>query len=260
MRADIRSLRIALLLIGALSAAGAAGESKGSPADGIAKLFDEIDEDGDGRVAIAEFSRALGMDLKGTDLRARMLVASLDANADQQISRKEADDGAARMVAMSVSRLMALDVDGDEALSRQEYALGVPDPKGKPGDDGLTERQRDGFEHLDAGGDGKVTRAEVEVHAREQAASTLKEMRVAGRCLAVADQDRDGRISKEEFVRIAGETSADQFAALNPGSAGLGRRELLRWVTTQTKEERAKLLTRLDVQESRLEMRAAAAA
>lgn len=98
-----------------------------------------------------------------------------------------------------VDRNMGGDVDGDEALTPREYALGIPDPGAERNEARLSARQEAYFARLDSNGDRRVTRNEM-VDAVLKGDLAYYWGRMVAFHLRRADSDGDGAVIREELT------------------------------------------------------------
>jgi len=165
------------------------------------KLFDTLDEDRDGVVPLPGIFDALN--LQYAEARQVKRTRALDGNGDGKVTRAEASAGIHAEIVYQTNRGMNTDVDGDDALTPQEYALSYADPNGKAEAHGLTPAQMRGFRDDDLNGDGKVTRAEIETRVAQSYASSYWTQWLAVRARR-ADRNRDGAIDEAEFAALEG--------------------------------------------------------
>jgi len=181
----------------------------------LAQHFDRVDADGDGQVTLEEMrSMALRRGMKRFGQR-------MDADGDGKLSSSEFVDA-------RVARWKRADVDGDDAVTKEEIRSAIRNKRGhfrgRGRGPGMKPRERGGrFAAMDANDDGKVTKAEMEVarkarfdaiDANGDGTLTTEEMEAArpgpGRLegrrpfMLRMDSDGDGAVSRAEFETAGG--------------------------------------------------------
>ena len=190
------------------------------------RLFERLlrtsDKDGDGKLALAEFTAGLSEtpdkpnkkdepanrerpDQADQEARPGKLFKRLDANGDGKVALDEVPEPRRDMFKKLVARG---DKDGDGALSREEFVRAFP-----RGDEKKPEKPEPGkrpegrpeaakfFRRLDVNGDGKVTLDEVPEPVKPRIEQLIRR----------ADKNGDKAVSLEEFLAAA------------PGRPGEGR-------------------------------------
>jgi len=133
----------------AVSAAPGAAQDGGMRGEGMDRMFEQFDTDGDGRITKEEIATARA---------ARM--AAIDADGDGIVTREEMIAGHSAMAAERATKRAGemfdrMDADGDGKVT---VAEAMTAPRGR-GMDAM-------FDPIDADGDGVITKAEAEA-ARE---------------------------------------------------------------------------------------------
>jgi Ca2+-binding EF-hand superfamily protein len=174
------------------------------------KLFDALDRDHDGIVPLADVFSALH--LQKAEARQVKRVRAYDKNGDGKIARDEGVAAVRAEIDYQVTRVMNTDVDGDSALTPNEYALSFADPNGKADAGGLTPDQRAGFKIGDHNGDGKITREEIETNVTRNYMRTYWSQAMAIRANRV-DRNGDGLIDMQELASLESAPSPDALSA-----------------------------------------------
>jgi Ca2+-binding EF-hand superfamily protein len=165
------------------------------------KLFDALDDNRDGVVPLVVIFEALN--LERAEARQVKRARALDGNGDGLVTRAEARAGIHAELTYQINRGMNTDVDGDDALTPQEYALSFPDPNGKAEANGITPLQMRSFKGDDLDGDGKITRAEIEMRI-VQAYETIYWSQWCAVRARRADRNGDRFIDEREFAVLEG--------------------------------------------------------
>jgi Ca2+-binding EF-hand superfamily protein len=175
------------------------------PEDAVAafiKFFNVIDQDGDGKVTLAELLNAHNAEDAGARILAQ--IKAWDTDRDGMISRAEGETGVKAYVMAQVDQQFRADGDGDGVLLLSEFALAVHDPNGEklPGSD-VTKRQEVMFRSADADKDGRYNRAEAIASLSRRSQYGYIGRRIAYRA-RIFDLDRDRRYDLGEFAMIYG--------------------------------------------------------
>jgi len=179
--------------------------------ENAARLFPQVDKDGDGSISEDEYRNVFGVDLAEFKKRARKKwgtpeesFKAMDANGDGEISPDEFVEACKQLnIPPERAEILFDELDADSSggitpeeweasmgLSKQDLQRTIIDKLGKPSD---------AFKKLDADGDGKITAKELE-EALKDAGMTAEE---AKEIAAAMDEDGTG-ISKDEWLEKSG--------------------------------------------------------
>jgi Ca2+-binding EF-hand superfamily protein len=174
--------------------------------------LNDLDVRKEGKVRLVVLQQQL-TGISHSELKSLKLYADWDQDRDSFVSIAEAKAGVMRAIDSMVAEKMALDADGDGALSPTEYLLGVPprereDRKAAAGspaidDNGWNQRQRSIIRSQDRNQDGIISREEIRISQASRAANGYQNLLMLNRARG-CDKDGDGRFSLEEFALMNG--------------------------------------------------------
>jgi Ca2+-binding EF-hand superfamily protein len=156
-------------------------------ADAIRWLLLTMDTDGDGSITAGEVPERFKSTFQG-------LTGPIDRNQNGVLDRPELSQGGRQLsnIATRVAQQQQIDVAAELAKLKQSQGAAFDRFEGRRGGppDGGPDNPQQNFRRLDANGDGQLVLAEVP----EPQQRRIQQM------LRVADRDRNGRLSEEEFV------------------------------------------------------------
>jgi Ca2+-binding EF-hand superfamily protein len=156
-------------------------------ADAIRWLLLSMDTDGDGSITSGEVPERLRATFQS-------LTGQIDRNQNGVLDRQELSQGGRQLsnIAMRIAQQQQVDVAAELAKLRQSQGTASDRFEGRRGGppDGGPDNPQQTFRRLDANGDGQLILAEVP----EPQQRRIQQM------LRVADRDRNGRLSEEEFI------------------------------------------------------------
>ncbi|MFC5051167.1 EF-hand domain-containing protein [Rubritalea spongiae] len=127
------------------------------------------------------------------------LLKALDVNGDLKTNEAELREGIKNSLLFVLDDKLKVDGDNDKKLSPKEYALAVPAHDEEKDEDGLDWHQRGHFDRDDKNSDGFLDQSEMISFTAEgvvyRAALIHSSLVLQG-----ADTNKDGEISKEEFL------------------------------------------------------------
>jgi Ca2+-binding EF-hand superfamily protein len=202
-KVQVLSVAVAMALTSAAAVAQA-----GQAAPGRAKPRIQLDANHDGAIDRAEAAKA-------PKLAERF--DQLDANKDGKLSADERPQmgGKHRRGAMhgGHDRMMALDADKDGRISRTEAMAA----QGKLGDR---------FDQMDVNKDGYLDRADMQARMARQRAEFFKG----------ADTNRDGRVTRDEFIVEQGARSAERREQWASRAQAAGKQAQARQAPTEQQQ------------------------
>ncbi|MEM7232507.1 MAG: hypothetical protein AAF517_10050, partial [Planctomycetota bacterium] len=215
MMSAAKLVRFALVLLpvtSGLLAHESDGEQHDPVADAVRDVFFSIDTDRDGIVSRKSVASALGVTRNHIDPRRLRTVKLMDEDGDGRINPDEFEAGFRAFLDGRVQNQLECDVDGNGSLSLREYALAVPDAKGKKRENGYTDRQVKQFAALDKDKSGEATREEISASYPASALQWIPNLGTTVRMLAL-DENDDQKLALREFaVLYDGEPNAAEAA------------------------------------------------
>lgn len=227
---------LSLAAVSSSSAAALSPAGKDAPAEERfedldlfgAWLFTVLDESCSGSVPLLHFAKAVGGQSVDRPRQLNWLMG-FDASEDGQVTAPEVGEGFKRLIQYQVDRFMAVDANGDAALSASEYALSYA---GRNGEDqeAAEKRLALAFARLDLNGDGRIVLAEAESVYRRNYISSYWARAILGR-LRSLDVDGDEQLQSAEIesglslrdpVEVPADGAGRQESEISPLHDALG--------------------------------------